>query len=98
MDISSSADLIIINGKLLIFDQDSPKAEAFAIFGIQTIVVGSKKRNKRYFWACYMRFDAQEKTVLPGSCEAHLHLFTVAFGVNLLHLGGVHGPDQIRKN
>jgi predicted amidohydrolase YtcJ len=69
----SSADLILLNGKVFTADLDTPSAEAVAIRGERILAVGSSDEIKRLANAKTRLLDLQGRTVIPGINDAHFH-------------------------
>ena len=92
----STADLVILNGRVLTMNAAQPRAQAIAIQGQRIVAVGSNADIQAMVPAGARRIDAQGATVLPGFVEAHLHLFAGAFGLRLLQLDGILGLDALR--
>jgi predicted amidohydrolase YtcJ len=71
---NDSADLVILNGKVLTVDKENPMAEAVAIKGEEIIAVGSTKKIKAYINENITKtIDANGRLVLPGFNDAHVH-------------------------
>lgn len=71
---NDSADLVILNGKVLTIDKENPMAEAVAIKGEEIIAVGSTKKIKAYINENITKtIDANGRLVLPGFNDAHVH-------------------------
>ncbi len=71
---NDSADLVILNGKVLTVDKENPMAEAVAIKGEEIIAVGSTKKIKAYINEIITKtIDANGRLVLPGFNDAHVH-------------------------
>ena len=69
-----TADLIIINGKVLTIDPEKPTAEAIAIKGEQIIAVGtSASISKMAEDGITKIIDAGGRLVIPGFNDAHVH-------------------------
>ncbi len=69
-----TADLIIINGKVLTMDKENLYAEAVAIKGDKIIAVGTTKEIRAFSIAGKTRIiDANKRLVLPGFNDAHVH-------------------------
>lgn len=69
-----TADLVIINGKVLTIDAVKPTAQAIAIRGEKIIAVGSTKEISGYIDRDITRvINAGGKLVLPGFNDAHVH-------------------------
>lgn len=91
------ADLIVVNGRVLTMDDDSPVAEAVAIRDGSILAVGSRAVVEALKGPATKIVDAKGGSVLPGFIEAHMHLFSGAAELAHLHLAGVHGFDALRE-
>ncbi|CCV05545.1 Amidohydrolase 3 [Mesorhizobium metallidurans STM 2683] len=94
---SSTADLIVINGRVLTMDEDDPAAEAVAIGGGVILAVGDRKTIEALKGPSTGIVDAQGSSVVPGFIEAHMHLFSGAAELAHLQLAGVAGFDALQK-
>jgi predicted amidohydrolase YtcJ len=71
---SETADLVIINGKLLTIDKDNPSASALAVIGEKIVAVGSTEQiSKMIRQGVTKVIDAKGRLVLPGFNDAHVH-------------------------
>ncbi len=70
----SSADQILINGKILTVNQNFSIAEALAISGERIIAIGSTAAVKKLAGAKTKVVDLKGKTVIPGLIDNHFHL------------------------
>lgn len=91
-----TADLIILNARVLTMDDQMPHAEAVAIKGNRLVTVGDNDAARALAGPQTRIVDAQGATVLPGFVESHLHLFSGAYGQTLLQLGGTKGYDEMQ--
>ncbi len=94
---SSAADLIVVNGRVLTMDEANPKAEAVAIKDGVLVAVGDHASVEALKGPRTEVIDAGGATVLPGFIEAHMHLFSGAAELAHLQLGGVHGFEALRS-
>ncbi len=88
---TSTADIIVINARVLTLDPDHPSAQALALGAGQIIAVGTNEAIEAYRGPYTRTIDAGEKTVLPGFSENHMHLFSGAAELDHLQLKGVLG-------
>ncbi len=93
-----TADILIENARVIPMTGPEDRAEAVAVSGNSILAVGSLADLAGLAGPSTRRIDAGGGTVMPGMCEAHLHLFSGAFGLRLLHLDGVQGLDALRGN
>jgi predicted amidohydrolase YtcJ len=69
-----TADLVIINGKVLTIDKDNPAAEAVAVKGETIVAVGSTKEISKLIQEGTTKvIDAMGRLVIPGFNDAHVH-------------------------
>ena len=70
----SPADLVILNANVLTIDKANPKAEAIAFKEGKILAVSSTKSIERYIKEGVTHvIDAQERLVVPGFNDAHVH-------------------------
>jgi len=68
------AELVIINGKVLTFDNDNPVAEAVAVTGEEIIAVGTSREISFMIKKGFTKvIDARGRRVIPGFNDAHVH-------------------------
>lgn len=91
------ADLIVVNGRVLTMDDDSPVAEAVAVKNGSILAVGSRSVVEALKGPATKIIDAKGGSVLPGFIEAHMHLFSGAAELAHLQLAGVHGFDALEE-
>ncbi|TIN25035.1 amidohydrolase [Mesorhizobium sp.] len=92
---SSNADLIVINARVLTMDEGHPTAEAVAIKDGNILAVGDRRTIEALKGPATKIIDAQGGSMVPGFIEAHMHLFGGAAELDNLHLQGVHGFDAL---
>lgn len=92
---SSNADLIVTNARVLTMDEGNPTAEAVAIKDGNILAVGDRRMIEALKGPATKIIDAQGGSVVPGFIEAHMHLFGGAAELDNLHLQGVHGFDAL---
>lgn len=90
-----TADLIILNARVLTMDDHAPRAEAVAVSANRLVAVGGNAAIRAHAGPGTRIVDAEGGTLLPGFVESHLHLFSGAYGQTLLQLGGVRGFDAM---
>ena len=93
----NSADLIILNARVLTMDAVQPKAEAIAIAQGRIVHVGDEAAARQLRGPQTRVIDADGGSVLPGFIEAHMHLFSGAAELAHLQLGGVAGFDALES-
>lgn len=75
-----SADLILVNGKILTVDKRFSEVEAVAIADGRFLAVGNTRDVMRFKAAGTEVIDLKGKRVLPGINDAHIHL--LSFGLS----------------
>jgi predicted amidohydrolase YtcJ len=81
---SMHADVIVTNGNLITLDERRPRATAMAVTGDRIGAVGSDAEILKLATPGTPRVDLEGKTVTPGFCDCHLHLF-------------MYGAQQLRE-
>ncbi|MEO0750500.1 MAG: amidohydrolase [Pseudomonadota bacterium] len=90
------ADIVIVNGRLITFDEAQPDAQALAIRAGRILAVGSTTEIAALADANTKIIDAAGGTVLPGFIDSHVHLFGGSVELDCLNLYGVEGLDAMR--
>lgn len=94
---AESADLIVINAKVLTVDDDNPRTEAVAVKNGRIAAVGDKAAILDLKGQATKVIDAAGGSVVPGFIEAHMHLFAGAAELPHLQLFGVHGFEALSE-
>ncbi|GEO85502.1 MULTISPECIES: amidohydrolase [Alphaproteobacteria] len=94
---STTADIIIHNGRVRTMDDSRPFAEAVALAGNSILAVGSDAEVKALAGTTTRLVDARGATVMPGFNEAHMHIFGGSVGLGQLSLMGVKGFDALKS-
>ncbi|MGR3497055.1 amidohydrolase [Citreimonas sp.] len=94
---TDAPDLVILNGRLITFDDAMPRAAAIALSGGTIAAVGSTAEIRDLAGAATRVFDAQGATVLPGFIDSHVHLFGGSVELDYLNLYGVQGLDAMTE-
>jgi len=79
----TSADLILLNGKVFTSYAAMPKAEAIAIRGESILAVGSNNEIKKLADEKTRSIDLEGRTVTPGFNDAHTHFMPKPVGFEL---------------
>lgn len=87
------ADLVAFNGNLITLDAATPAASALAVRDGKIAFVGPDADALRLAGPDTERVDLRGRTVTPGFCDAHLHLFW--YGTQLLRQADLVGSDSI---
>jgi predicted amidohydrolase YtcJ len=71
---SGAADLVVLNGRVLVMDGRFRVAQALAVRGGRVVALGSNRGIRRLAGSRTRVVDAAGGTVLPGINDSHLHL------------------------
>ncbi|MBT8401787.1 MAG: amidohydrolase [Rhodothermia bacterium] len=82
-----SADLVLINGKIVTVDPDLPEAEALAISGDTIAAVGGAVDIEEYIGPDTEVVDLEGRLAIPGFIEGHAHFFSLGRSKMILALG-----------
>ena len=83
---ATSADMVLINGRIYTVDTSRPWAEAVAIENSRIVYVGDADGVKEFIDHDTVERDLQGKFVLPGIVDSHTHPGLVARSVNYVEL------------
>ncbi len=89
------ADILIVNARVLTLDGKAPRAEAVAISGNEILFAGDRDSARAFRHGGTRVIDAQGASVLPGFIESHMHVFSGAAELDMLHLTSVAGFDRL---
>jgi predicted amidohydrolase YtcJ len=81
-----TADLIITNAKIWTGNSDQPLAKAFAVCGDTIIAVGSIKEIQKFEGERTKVLNLNEKFVVPGFIDSHVHFLTGGFNLSSVQL------------
>src|SRR5262245_3465672 len=70
----STADLILIHGKIWTGNKGQPEAEGLAVRGERLVAVGKVSQVQRLSGPKTRSVDLQGKRVVPGFYDSHVHL------------------------
>lgn len=73
LSLAAQPSLVIVNGNVFTNDPEKPSAQAVAITGSQITAVGSNAQIKALAGEKTRVIDAQERLVIPGLNDAHVH-------------------------
>ncbi|MBK8050100.1 MAG: amidohydrolase family protein [Anaerolineales bacterium] len=79
-------DLILHNGQIYTVDASMPWAEAIAIRKHRIVALGSNRDVLATAGSTTPCIDLGGRLVLPGFCDAHIHLLSYALGLHELRL------------
>lgn len=90
-----SADLVIVNGKVVTVDDNQPEAEAVAIKGDKILKVGTNDEIKKLANSSTKTIDVEGKLVIPGIIEGHGHFGSLGNALMRLNFMKVNNFDEI---
>lgn len=93
----SSADIIVLNGKVLTVDAKFSRASAVAIKDGIFVGVGSDAEIRTWAGPQTRTIDAEGKTVIPGLIESHVHATGAARGEALQPFRQLHSIGEIQE-
>ncbi|SNR73201.1 amidohydrolase [Puniceibacterium sediminis] len=92
---SAAPDLVILNGSLISFAPEQPRATALAVRDGVIVAVGDTAAISDLAGPATRIIDAQRASVLPGFIDSHVHLFGGSVELDYLDLGGMTGFDAV---
>jgi predicted amidohydrolase YtcJ len=90
-----SADLILLNGKIVTADHNFTIADAVAISKDKIVAVGTNSQLRRLIGSKTRTIDLQGKTVIPGLIDSHLHPESASLSELDEEIPDVHTLDQL---
>jgi len=93
----TSADLVLLNGKVWTVNDKMPEAEAVAVIGNQIAFVGSSREARKWIGAQTKVIELQGKRVVPGFNDAHVHFLDGGAGLASVQLRDAASPEEFRK-
>jgi predicted amidohydrolase YtcJ len=87
------ADLIVTDARINTLDDRQPRASAMAIYDGRIVYVGDDASALRFAGPGTRHLRLGGKTVVPGFCDSHIHLF--AFGQQLLTQADLVGTSTL---
>ncbi|KQW29458.1 hydrolase [Rhizobium sp. Root274] len=92
---TTTADIIIFNGRVRTMDDSRPEAQAVALAGNRILAVGTDAEIADLAGPSTRRIDARGGSVMPGFNEAHMHIFGGSVALGELSLFGVKGFEAL---
>ncbi len=92
-----SADLILTNARIRTIDNSHPRVEAMAIIGDRIVAVGSSEEIDQWRGSATKVIDAEEKLVLPGFNDAHVHLIDGSATLTNVRLKDADSPEEFAR-
>ncbi len=93
----TSADLVLLNGKIWTVNAFQLEVEAVAVVGNRIAAIGSTKDIRRWVGAKTKVIDLKGKRVVPGFNDAHVHFLDGGAGLASVQLRDAASPEEFRK-
>lgn len=93
--IPDAPDLILHNAKIYTVDPELPWAQAIAVRGRHILAAGADAEILHLAGPNTQLIDLNGRTVLPGFCDAHIHLSTWALGLSEIRLAGTRSKAEM---
>ena len=90
-----SADLVLMNGKIVTVDKANPEAQALAAKGDEIVAVGSDAEINAYVSSATKVIDLEGKLAIPGFIDGHGHFMSLGQAKMKLDLTKVDNWDDI---
>ena len=91
------ADLVLRNGKIWTVNEKQPEAEAVAVLGNRIIAVGSNLEIRKFIGKQTRIIDLQNRRVVPGFNDAHVHFFNGGAGLASVQLRDAKTQDEFKN-
>jgi len=91
------ADLVLWNGNIVTMSQKLPRAQAVAIAGNRILRVGTDTEIKPLIGEKTKVIDLEQKLVIPGLIDAHVHPFGAGRALTILDLKGLDKEQILGK-
>ena len=95
LQLSHYPDLILYNARIYTVDADLPWAEAIAIRDRTIVAVGTTRLVRALAGKQTKQIDIGGRVVLPGLCDAHIHLYQWAINLTRPPLATARNLDEM---
>jgi predicted amidohydrolase YtcJ len=95
LQVNNYPSLILYNARIYTMDPTLPWAEAIAIQGPSICAIGSNDAVRALATAQTRQVDVQGRLVLPGLCDAHIHLHEWALNLARPHLAAARSRAEM---
>ena len=90
-----TADLVVLNGKIVTVDEENPLAAALAVKSDRILWVGTNREAEAYIGESTEVIDLDGKLAVPGFIEGHAHFLGIGRAKQILALGQARNWDEI---
>ncbi|MCK4760604.1 MAG: amidohydrolase [Candidatus Aminicenantes bacterium] len=90
-----TADLVLINGKIVTVDKNKPTAQALAVKKDKILAVGSSREIKAYITPKTRVIDLKGKLAVPGLIDSHGHFLSLGYAKMKLDLTKAENWEHI---
>ena len=92
----STADLVLLNGRIWTVNDRQPEAEAIACLHGRIVAVGTNAAVRRWIGRGTRVLDLRGRRVVPGFNDAHVHFFDGGAGLASVQLRDAGSPEVFR--
>ena len=91
----TTADLVLVNGKIVTVDRARPQVQALAARGETIVALGSDAEVKPHIGSATRVIDLQGRLAIPGLIEGHGHFMSLGESLMELELRDARTWDEI---
>jgi hypothetical protein len=91
------ADRVFINAKVITLNDAQPEADFIAIGKGRILAVGNAKDAEKWIGVDTEVVDLQDKTVIPGLNDSHLHLYVYGQSLTWVILNGATSIEEVKR-
>ena len=95
LSVNQSPDVILYNARVYTVDTQMPWAEAIAIRGPFISAIGTNQAVRALATDHTRQIDLQGRLVLPGLCDAHIHMHEWAINLTRPHLASARSKAEM---
>lgn len=92
-----SADLVLLNGKIITLEDAQPEVQAVAISGDTILALGTSADVQKFIGAHTRTIDLQGKFAMPSFIEGHAHLVGLGYSQMILKLGNAKSWEEVAQ-
>jgi predicted amidohydrolase YtcJ len=91
----TTADLVLVNGKIVTVDRSRPQVQALAAKGETIVALGSDGEVRRHVGSATRVIDLQGRLAIPGFIEGHGHFMSLGESLMELELRDARTWDEV---